>query len=313
MQEKENRFAVLLCRSLPVCLAFLLLMGFLLMGSSYQSDGPPDKRREDGIESGPASPPKINQDAIPGDANLAADESEGWSQVSGKRIKVNDDVDHDGRVFADDSKQTLLLVPSQGEWAFLLDLDQRHVSALSKSILLWDKLDRPLPDISDPLFIGPLLEYEGDFRFDYGDQVYVIQPIPPIVGERSIEEINELLPEYAHNASKYHPNRKALEALQNVTQDSRFLVFFATWSPLSKNWIPRLMKTLELANNGHLLATFYGVNQGLDQPQFELEEYSVTAVPAVIVVRQNEELGRIERLPQRSIEEDVARILGAMP
>lgn len=265
----------------------------------------PEKGVEAGAEQNPAAVALEDQ---------AAEDFDGWEEIGGHRIKVDDRLDHLGRLYADPVHHDVeLLVPTVGDHIFLLDLDHLHASVLPKNILVWDKMDRPLPDISDAKSIGPIIDDGGYIRVDYQKDIYLVQPIPPILGRIEIQKLMQSLPGYTAASAEYKPDKKAIEAIQKEIRDTDILVFFATWSPASKHWIPQLMKTLEVASNPNLHAKYFGLSKDLQEPRYEVGRYHVTQAPTVVVEREGKELGRIEGKPKESMEKDLEKILGKPP
>ncbi|MBW2475936.1 MAG: thioredoxin family protein [Deltaproteobacteria bacterium] len=107
----------------------------------------------------------------------------------------------------------------------------------------------------------------------------------------------------------YRPNRQAIEFLQQVTDSVQIVVFHGTWCKDCQREIPRFKKILEIADNPNIIVTEYEVNPQKKDALGKFQEYQITLVPTFIVIRDNQELGRITETPQKSLEEDLAAIL----
>lgn len=107
----------------------------------------------------------------------------------------------------------------------------------------------------------------------------------------------------------YTPRKDVVERIAAVRGSYDLLVFFGTWSPDSLREVPRLLRVLDAAFNKDLRLALYGVDREKKEGLGMSEKFGIRSVPAVIVLRDGIERGRIVERPRRSMEEDLLEIL----
>ena len=130
---------------------------------------------------------------------------------------------------------------------------------------------------------------------------------PPVLGDRTLDELVEALPEYRRDAARYTPDAGALERLRRVGQPTELLVFFGSWCPHCERAIPRLIRVLQDIHGTPIAVTFHGVPH--DGKDTMMEDMRVTGLPTVIVRRNNEEVARMEGEEWAAPEKNLAAVV----
>lgn len=119
-----------------------------------------------------------------------------------------------------------------------------------------------------------------------------LAPPPPVLGDRTLEELTAQLPDYRRDAMNYAPKASAIETLQQLKQPAEVLVFFGSWCSHCAEHVPRLVRTLQDAKSAKLHVTFHGVppNGGGDAMADSLR---ISALPTMIVRRDGKEIARL--------------------
>jgi thiol-disulfide isomerase/thioredoxin len=117
---------------------------------------------------------------------------------------------------------------------------------------------------------------------------------PPLLGDRTLDEVIQALPEYRRGAARYTPDPAALEKLRHAKQPTELLVVFGSWCPHCEQAIPRLVRTLEDVRGAPIEVTFHGVPHGDWSGDSLTDDLHITALPTAIVRRGGKELARIE-------------------
>lgn len=92
------------------------------------------------------------------------------------------------------------------------------------------------------------------------------------------------------------------------------VLFLGTWCPDSQLEVPQFYKILDHVNYDlskmSVVALERLENTDLVSPQHEEEEFNIGFVPTMIFLRDGKELGRITEYPERTLEKDMAAIVG---
>ena len=129
-------------------------------------------------------------------------------------------------------------------------------------------------------------------------------------GTMSLEELWQTMPVWRAIADEYEPEAAAVARLQEVTEPVTLQVVMATWCGDSKKHVPRLLKTVERANNPNVSVELMGVGPDFESPMEFIQQHSITNVPTVIVKKAAAEIGRFVETPAgTTVEGDVCDIL----
>jgi hypothetical protein len=131
-----------------------------------------------------------------------------------------------------------------------------------------------------------------------------------LVGPVSRDAILERCPAWAGRAAAYQPRPEALDKLKSVGREVRIEVYFGSWCSDSEAHVSAFFKVLDLADTPLLRADYVGVPEAKDKRAPYVRGKGVVKLPTFIVLVDGREAGRIVETPQRSVEEDLVRILG---
>ncbi len=183
---------------------------------------------------------------------------------------------------------------------------------------------RVTPDPADPQIVrfdtaGPVedlltIRFEGpNLVIDRDGVVVALTPSPPVLGNKTLDELVVAIPDYRRNAATYTPDAGALKALRDETEPAELTVFFGSWCSHCEQVIPRLVRVLEDAKPAKLTVSFHGVPQGQTADP-EADAARVTALPTGIVRRDGKEIARLMDedwdAPEKSL---VAALSGKKP
>ena len=232
-----------------------------------------------------------------------------WKMASGYEVVLDPFVDVECHIFQSPDFQRLLLVAEKTDVAFLLDLKSHRVSTLPSSAVVPQLNGLILPNGVSTSPAGIFVQKGADLSFKVGEGSVLISPRPPLVGEVTLKTILETKKEYAAAARAYTPGPEGLAALRDCRKSTEIVVFFGTWCPHCRKWMPAFLRTMELAGNPRLTVRYIAVDEELNNPHDEIWKYNAHVVPTFIVLRGGKELGRIRERPMKTIEQDLAEIL----
>jgi len=136
----------------------------------------------------------------------------------------------------------------------------------------------------------------------------------PIMTNRlTVEEMFSKIPVMKTEMENYQPNSAAVAFLQNFDQDIKISVVLGTWCPDSRREVPRFLKVMEAANNPHFQYELFGLDRAKKDSLGMGEKFQIEYVPTFVVLKNDEEIGRIIETPIETIEQDLVEILMNAP
>lgn len=111
------------------------------------------------------------------------------------------------------------------------------------------------------------------------------------------------------NIEKDHNFSDDEKAMLSEHNDIEFILFTAAWCPDSRVGTPKVIALLE--KTGHYPKKFqmYGLDREKNEPAGNNLVYKIEKVPTLIILRNNEEIGRIVEYPEKSWEVDILKII----
>lgn len=215
-----------------------------------------------------------------------------------------------GEVFDSADYQKMLVLPSQGECAYVIELASGKASVYPRGAVLGEGGEVRTPPVESAVAAGTAnADEEGRLVIAHNGLKILIEPAPPLVGAIERAELEARHPAYARHARAYVPDADMIAILAGQTQPLTILAFFGSWCSTCKHLLPALFATLDAANNPAISLICIGVDEDLKQPEEEIAAYEIDATPTFIVLTEGVELGRIEDEPRTSVEADLGNIL----
>lgn len=133
-----------------------------------------------------------------------------------------------------------------------------------------------------------------EIRFAVGERRLLLKPKPYLLGLQNLQAMFDYSAEYQRTAAAYRPDAAAVAALRGHSQAVRVRVYFGTWCPFCKRYVPYLLKVAEALEGSPIRFEFYGLPRPFDgEPEAARDD--VHGVPTGIVWVDGREIGRIER------------------
>ena len=150
---------------------------------------------------------------------------------------------------------------------------------------------------------GPNLVVDRDGR------TMTLKASPPLLGDRTVDELIEALPEYRRDAARYTPDPAALDKLRRLKQPTELLVFFGSWCPHCGQAVPRLVRVLESVRGAPIAVTFHGVPHDGTDPM--ANDLGVNGLPTMIVRRDSKEVARMAGDEWAAPEKSLAALIAS--
>ena len=131
-----------------------------------------------------------------------------------------------------------------------------------------------------------------------------------LVGPTSREAILEHSPDWQGLVASYQPKSEALDKLRGLGREVVIEVYFGSWCSDSRTHVSAFFKVLDLADTPLLRAEYFGVPEARDKRAPYERGRKIDRLPTFVVLVDGREVGLIVETPQKSVEEDLARILG---
>ncbi len=174
------------------------------------------------------------------------------------------------------------------------------------SSMIEPKRDAELFDFPDGIWIRDTSAESG--------RHLVVAPHQGPSGALSVDELWATVPVWHSAYEAYEPTPEAVGAFRDEKRDLKLKVFFGTWCGDSRRSVPRLLSTLDAADNSKLSVELVAIGRGFTEPMGEIRRFRVTNVPTVVVFEGNHEVGRfVERPHSDNVETDLAAVLAGRP
>lgn len=141
---------------------------------------------------------------------------------------------------------------------------------------------------------------EGKFTVEKNRVVFpfqghrvVMKEKPPLLGVQSVAGLKEYSGEYAHLAEAYSPSREVLRALREQPSAVKVRVYFGSWCPFCKRYVPRMVRVAEELAGSRVAVDYYGLPRALSSDPVS-GEMGIKRVPTGIVYKNGREVGRID-------------------
>jgi thiol-disulfide isomerase/thioredoxin len=134
------------------------------------------------------------------------------------------------------------------------------------------------------------------------------------VCHRGLVKFDDLIKETTYKwlpegIEKYTPNEEVVAQLHKALPMYRFVVFGGTWCGDTQELLPQFYKTMKASGFDFNALKLYCVDRNKEALNIESKLYNITRVPTIIVMERFREVGRITETVNKSIEEDLLKIL----
>jgi len=129
------------------------------------------------------------------------------------------------------------------------------------------------------------------------------------VFERANLEHDSTFTWYKTNYQAYAIDPTATQELSARLNDIHFVLVLGTWCGDSKREVPQMFKIFDSAKIDDSDVLLLGVDRSKKSGDGLSERYKIERVPTLIVLKGDQELGRIVEQPRETLEKDLVRIL----
>jgi len=233
-----------------------------------------------------------------------------WLESSGFLVKITGASVAGAEVFHSPDFHQLLVLPDTGDEAYVLGVSSRSVNAVRRSDVTVTA-EGAIPAVDGVVRSCPEFQRDGaEISFRCGDRQVQLLPAQPLVGDTDLATLLARKQEYAAAARVYAPDSTAIRAIRACRRPTEIIAFFGTWCGVCKHRMPAFIKIMEVAGNPNLHVRYVCVAPKFSDPRPLIEQYHVHLTPTLVVLRDNAEIGRVDKAPAKSLEQSLADILG---
>jgi hypothetical protein len=131
-----------------------------------------------------------------------------------------------------------------------------------------------------------------------------------MLGPLSPEAILEQHPDWRAVVKAYQPKPDCIDKLRAGLREVKIEIYLGTWCPDSKAHVSEYFKVMELVDSPLFQTAYIGVprDKGKRAPYYQGKD--ILKLPTFLVFVDGREIGRIVETPEKTVEEDLVRILG---
>ncbi len=161
-------------------------------------------------------------------------------------------------------------------------------------------------------YLGRYETSHGVMSFQLDGRTVRLVPREPMLGAHTFGAVEERHPRYAKAAKAVLPESAGRAELKALPESKvRIRLYFASWSPICKRLVPKVMQ-LERELNGKIVVDYYGLPNPLSADPIVKEE-GIHSVPTAVVYLYGEEIGRLTGRELDKPGEALQRLLEAHP
>ncbi len=240
----------------------------------------------------------------------AAQGSMEWKGMANLNLAIDGGRDASARFFITQDQSLIMAVSQTMGQVFVIVPKNGSYGVMGLNEVAIDPFNNVAATAAKPPIVlqGSIRAEASDIVFDFQGATLRVARRPPLVGQTPVKKLFEHSPDYRELADAYVPNRQVLAFLSKFNRKVEVRVGFGVWCAHCKKIVPKVIRTLQLADNANIEASYIGLDQTLTQPAEFVAGANIGTVPTVLVYHEGRELGRISGDPQRTVEADLAAI-----
>jgi thiol-disulfide isomerase/thioredoxin len=215
-----------------------------------------------------------------------------FAPMGGLDVVVDGAVDSAARLFQNQGQAAILVVSARLPSPLLIHARSRNVQQVPAGRLAAAGGGFALMRGEPLVDMGGFEVVESDVVLSYGDLGVRLRPRPPLVGDRSLDELLSHDPGYRAGADAYTPEASIVARLRETAEPVRVRVVFGSWCSVCKRFLPRGLRLEEELAGSAIRFDYFGLplDDAWEHP--EVKRLGVRSLPTAIVYRGDREIGR---------------------
>jgi hypothetical protein len=244
--------------------------------------------------------------------SAAPAEEPAWRD-STRDVYVDGRLDRGVQVLSADSGRRLALLLPDSKKALLLDREKSTFSVVPRKAfhVAADGMSADLaPDaVEKPGGALQKIDASQAILF-WKHKTVLVARHQGLVGDVDEKTLFATVPAWGRSMESYQPVPAAVAGLAKEKRPVALTVVFGSWCGDSKEFVPRVLKSVHAAANSNLSVRLVALDNDFLHPQDVIAGRRIINVPTVIVESEEREIGRITETPAgKTMEEDIAAIL----
>lgn len=244
---------------------------------------------------------------------LAADHP--WRDAT-RDVYIDGKLDRSAQVLVEEGSRRTAIVSTQLSEALLLTTAEKTFAVVPRDAFRFSP-DRATAELaaSEPAAGGAFQNVEkGSPTLHWKGRTVLVARHQGVVGEIAEEMLFQAVPVWKSLMESYSPAADTVAGIRDEKRAATVTAVFGSWCGDSKEFIPRLLKSLEAAGNPNLTVKLVALDNQFLQPADVIRGRRVINVPTVVVESAGRELGRITESPAgQTMEADLLAILRGKP
>ena len=132
-----------------------------------------------------------------------------------------------------------------------------------------------------------------------------------LIGKLTYEEWQKDAGWASYSADNYEPEYSLTVILKQIVKEKNitFKLFSGSWCEDSESEVPKIFKLLNESKISLDKIDLYGVDREKKESTGEAEKYKIERVPTLLILKGDNEVGRIIEYPDKSWEEDILTMI----
>jgi Thioredoxin len=239
-----------------------------------------------------------------------------WHDLT-RDVYVNGHLDRAVRVLSGDAGKNLAVLLPDAKKALVLDREAGTFATVPKKAFTFTP-DGSAADLAKDASSKPAGSFRkvdpGAMILSWKGRTVLVARHQGLVGDVTEHALFAAVPVWRRLMDAYEPAPAAVAAAAAEKRDVTMTVVLGTWCGDSKEFVPRVLKTLHEAANPRIRVQLVALDNQFLHPQDAIANRRIINVPTVILESGGHEIGRITETPAgATMEEDLAAILAGKP
>jgi hypothetical protein len=238
-----------------------------------------------------------------------------WRDAT-RDVYVDGRLDRSAQVLVEEGSRRMAIVAPQLSEALLLTTAEKSFAVVPRDAFRFSA-DRATAELGplDPAPGGAFQNVEkGSPILHWKGKTVLVARHQGVVGEVGEDALFQAVPVWKSLMDSYKPAPEAVAGIRDEKRAATVTAVFGSWCGDSKEFIPRLLKSLHAAGNPKLTVKLVALDNQFLQPAEVIQGRRIINVPTVVVESAGRELGRITESPAaKTMEEDLLAILRGKP